>query len=208
MKKIFTLFTLVLSGVVAMAQSYSPMKFAGAATFGGTFMGIEVTQTNESDTIVFTMNSTKAGDISHSALTFKEMGMTIPAFTVHNATFSFDMATMDATFDEQEFEEILTIVNEDGSTVEKKITGKINAAKYTMADKTFALDITFKYGNMPASITYVIAAKYVKEDSDTAIEAISAEAESAEVYDLMGSRTATLQSGRICLRNGKKVLMK
>ena len=214
MKKIFTLLAMAIVAVAAMAQN-GPMYFVGESTFGGTFFGQTVSQNNASDTIVFKITSITefTGEISLPALTFNEMGTTIPAFTIHNAKFSFDGATRDATFGEQEISEAITIKDKEGKDVEKAFTGKINSAKYTTSTQTFEINVTFKYGSMPGEITYVSAAKYDKgltneRNSTNGIKGILKENDNAEIYDILGQKTTELKAGRIYIKNGRKMIVR
>ena len=131
MKKILTLFAVILISVAAMAQP-AAMKFAGPAKFGVEAM--DAWQDNESDTIVFKMNDATNGDITLPAFTYNAMKLTIPSFTIHGLKFDFDATTRNATFPEQEYKETIIV---DG--VEKAITGYSFSGSYNAKDNTFTL---------------------------------------------------------------------
>ena len=66
MKKTFTLFAIFLVCITAMAQ-HGEMKFAGPSKFGVEAMN--AWQDNETDTIVFKMNSVTEADYQPSPIT-------------------------------------------------------------------------------------------------------------------------------------------
>ena len=161
MKKITTLlFALVAFVSLSMAQGqHGAIKFAGKSSFSVATVTVPV----ESDTIVY-QSAGQTANITIPAMTY-QMGQkseTIPSFVIHGVTFSMDMATMTVTFDEQTFDETITVNGE-----EKKITGEslVGAYKHD-AFNTFTLTITFSYGNMPMPITYNIEAYYIKTYTD------------------------------------------
>lgn len=197
MKKILTLFAVVLISVAAMAQP-AAMKFAGPAKFGVEAM--DAWQDNESDTIVFKMNDATNGDVTLPAFTYNAMKLTIPSFTIHGLKFDFDATTRNATFPEQEYKETIFV---DG--VEKAITGYSFSGSYNAKENTFTLTAKLSYGKMPVQVTYTINAVYVKEA--TVIEStqttINNERSSA-VYDLSGRKVSEPKHGGIYIINGKK----
>ncbi|MDO4958689.1 MAG: hypothetical protein Q4E68_05480 [Prevotellaceae bacterium] len=197
MKKILTLFAVVLISVAAMAQP-AAMKFAGPAKFGVEAM--DAWQDNESDTIVFKMNDATNGDVTLPAFTYNAMKLTIPSFTIHGLKFDFDATTRNATFPEQEYKETIFV---DG--VEKAITGYSFSGSYNAKENTFTLTAKLSYGKMPVQVTYTINAVYVKEA--TAIESIQAtisNERSSAVYDLSGRKVSEPKRGGIYIINGKK----
>lgn len=197
MKKILTLFAVVLISVAAMAQP-AAMKFAGPAKFGVEAM--DAWQDNESDTIVFKMNDATNGDVTLPAFTYNAMKLTIPSFTIHGLKFDFDATTRNATFPEQEFKETITV-----DDVEKTITGYSFSGSYNAKENTFTLTAKLSYGKMPVQVTYTINAVYVKEA--TAIESIQAtisNERSSAVYDLSGRKVSEPKRGGIYIINGKK----
>ena len=159
MKRIYTLLVAFGITTIALAQgnhNSSAMRFSGKASFAVASTVIEV----ESDTVLYAGTSGTQADITIPQMTYNMGGqeMTIPSFTIHNATFAMDMATMTATFANQTYNETLTV---DG--VEKAIIGQSLEASYKHdAFNTFTLSTTFKYGNMPMPITYQITAHYIK----------------------------------------------
>ncbi len=97
MKRTLTLFVALVISCIAFAQKQGPMSFAGASSFSGVFMGMEASQENPCDTVVFELKSATTGDITMPAVTFNTMKLTIPSFTIHGATFDFDYTTLSAT---------------------------------------------------------------------------------------------------------------
>lgn len=197
MKKILTLFAVVLISVAAMAQP-TAMKFAGPAKFGVEAM--DAWQDNESDTIVFKMNDATNGDVTLPAFTYNAMKLTIPSFTIHGLKFDFDATTRNATFPEQEYKETIFV---DG--VEKAITGYSFSGSYNAKENTFTLTAKLSYGKMPVQVTYTINAVYVKET--TAIQSTQAtisNERSSAVYDLSGRKVSEPKRGGIYIINGKK----
>lgn len=193
MKKILTLFAVVLISVAAMAQP-AAMKFAGPAKFGVEAM--DAWQDNESDTIVFKMNDATNGDITLPAFTYNAMKLTIPSFTIHGLKFDFEATTRNATFPEQEYKETIIV---DG--VEKAITGYSFSGSYNAKDNTFTLTTKLSYGKMPVQVTYTINALYIKET--TGIENVQATMNTV-VYDLSGRKVTEQKQGGIYIINGKK----
>ena len=155
MKKTFTLFTILFACLTAMAQ-HGEMKFAGPSKFGVEAMN--AWQENETDTIVFKMNSTSEADITLPALTYNAMKTTIPSFTIHNLKFDYDATTRNASFPEQTYSETIKVGEE-----EKTITGSAFTAEYNATDKSFKITTKLSYGKMPVVVTYIIDAVYVKE---------------------------------------------
>ena len=205
MKKVLLTSLMIVFSVIAMhAQSHGVMKFAGPSTFGVAAM--EAWQDNESDTILFQMNSVSDADITIPAMFYKTMQLTIPSFTIHGATFSMDYTTRNATFAEQTFEETITVDGE-----EKQIKGTSFSAFYNHAEKQFELQMVISYGKMPFPVTYKIKAAYVSPD--TGIEDVRIQTEevrSNSVYDLFGRQVDSARegSGRLLIRGGKKILMR
>lgn len=197
MKKILTLFAVIIISVAAMAQP-SAMKFAGPAKFGVEAMN--AWQDNKSDTIAFKMNDATNGDVTLPAFTYNAMNLTIPSFTIHNLKFDFDAATRNATFPEQEFKETITV---DGA--EKTITGYGFSGSYNAKENTFTLTAKLSYGKMPVQVTYTIKAVYVKET--TGIESLPpavSKTGSSAIYDLSGRKVSEPKRGGIYIINGKK----
>lgn len=197
MKKILTLFAVVLISVAAMAQP-AAMKFAGPAKFGVEAM--DAWQDNESDTIMFKMNDATNGDVTLPAFTYNAMKLTIPSFTIHGLKFDFDATTRNATFPEQEYKETIFV---DG--VEKAITGYSFSGSYNAKENTFTLTAKLSYGKMPVQVTYTINAVYVKEA--TVIESTQTtinNEHSSAVYDLSGRKVSEPKRGGIYIINGKK----
>ena len=83
MKRILTLFIAFIVYSTAFAQQQGPMYFDGASSFSGVFMGMEASQENPCDTVVFELKSTTTGDITMPAITFNTMKLTIPSFTIN-----------------------------------------------------------------------------------------------------------------------------
>jgi hypothetical protein len=133
-KTILIVLTTMFSNLLMSAQSHGAMKFAGPSTFGVAAM--DAWQDNESDTILFLMNSASDADITIPAMYYKAMQLTIPSFTIHGAQFSMDYTTRNATFDEQTFEETVVVDGE-----EKQITGTSFSAFYNHAEKVFELQM-------------------------------------------------------------------
>jgi len=203
MKKTFLFVVLTMfSHVLMNAQSHGAMKFAGPSTFGVAAM--DAWQDNESDTILFLMNSASDADITIPAMYYKAMQLTIPSFTIHGAQFSMDYTTRNATFDEQTFEETVVVDGE-----EKQITGTSFSAFYNHAEKVFELQMVISYGRMPFPVTYSIKAAYVSPE--TGIYDVRSQKEDVRgdnSYDLNGSRINTIPSGKIIIQGGKKILIR
>ena len=198
MKRILTLFIAFIVYSTAFAQQQGPMYFDGASSFSGVFMGMEASQENPCDTVVFELKSTTTGDITMPAITFNTLKLTIPSFTIHGATFDFDYTTLSATFHaEQAIDE--TIVVDDA---EKKISGTLHEAAYNHEERSFSLKLTYTYGKMPGSITYVFKGKFIKPDG---IENIVVEKTENEIFNLFGQRVTDNAHG-IVIRNGRKII--
>lgn len=198
MHRILTLFFAVAAAFSAFAQQ-GPLYFAGSSNFSGVFMGIEASQDNLCDTICFELKSQAAGDIALPALTFNEMGMTIPGFTIHGATLDFDAATLSATFHaEQPFSETVCV-----GGVEKTISGTLHEAAYNHAERSFSLRVTYTYGAMPGAITYVMTGKHVVPEGLGSVT-VAKPAESA--YDLYGKRVDARRQRGVCIVNGRKTI--
>lgn len=181
-------------------QQQGAMTFAGPSTLS--VDGFGQVSSSESDTILFSMNpQSLTADITLPALTYLMAGSprVIPSFTIHNASFTMDMATMNATFADQPFAET-TI---DASGVEKNITGASLSATYTHAERSFNLLATYAYGGMPLNITYAITAIYV---TPTSVQVIEETNSNNKVYDLLGNKW---NGGKgIVIINGRKVIIK
>lgn len=203
-KKVLTLFMIVFSVLGTRAQSHGVMKFAGPSTFGVAVM--DAWQNNESDTILFQMNSISDADITIPAMYYKSMQLTIPSFTIHGATFSMDYTTRNATFAEQTFEEVIMVDGE-----EKQITGTSFSAFYNHAEKVFELQMVISYGRMPFPVTYSIKAEYVTPD--TGIDEVRSQKEDGRGhlnYHLSGLSLPFGGTGRgqVIIQGGKKILMR
>ena len=197
MKKTFTLFTILFACLTAMAQ-HGEMKFAGPSKFGVEAMN--AWQENETDTIVFKMNSTSEADITLPALTYNAMKTTIPSFTIHNLKFDYDATTRNASFPEQTYSETIKVGEE-----EKTITGSAFTAEYNATDKSFKITTKLSYGKMPVVVTYIIDAVYVKETT-TGINSVVTENAQPIIYDLSGRKVAEPKAGGIYIVNGKKMM--
>lgn len=202
MKKTILIVVMTMFSYVLMnAQSHGAMKFAGPSTFGVAAM--DAWQDNESDTILFLMNSVSDADITIPAMYYKAMQLTIPSFTIHGATFSMDYTTRNATFDEQTFEETIVVDGE-----EKQIKGTSFSAFYNHAEKVFTLQMVISYGRMPFPVTYSIKAEYVSPE--TGIYDVRSQKEDVrgdKSYDLNGL-SLPMRSARIIIQGGKKILMR
>ena len=197
MKKTFTLLTILFACLTAMAQ-HGEMKFAGPSKFGVEAMN--AWQDNETDTIVFKMNSTSEADITLPALTYTVMKTTIPSFTIHNLKFDYDMTTRNASFPEQTYSETIKVGEE-----EKTITGSAFTAEYNATDQTFKITTKLSYGKMPVVVTYIINAVYVK-DKTTGINSVATDNAQPIYFDLSGRKVAEPKAGGIYIINGKKMI--
>ncbi len=196
MKKILSLFAGVMMCAATMAQHTGPMAFAGPSRFGVEAM--DAWQDNECDTVRLQLNGTTDADIIMPAMTYTVMGLTIPSYTIHGATFSYDTTTRNVVFDEQTYSETIMV-----SDVEKKITGYSLTASYSHSDKTFSLSTRLSYGNMPVQVTYIIEqAAYVT--STSGIDEVNASQQHQQVFDLSGHRVVEPEAGHFYLINGKK----
>ena len=205
MKKFLLTSLMIVFSVLAIhAQSHGVMKFAGPSTFGVSAM--DAWQDNESDTILFLMNSVSDADITIPAMFYKAMQLTIPSFTIHGATFSMDYTTRNATFVEQTFQETAIVDGE-----EKQITGISFSAFYNHAEKAFELQIVFSYGKMPFPVTYSIKAAYVSPETGI-VDVRSQKEDVRGNYNLSGLSLPLGGVGRnssqILIRGGKKMLMR
>lgn len=197
MKKTFTLLTILFACLTAMAQ-HGEMKFAGPSKFGVEAM--DAWQDNETDTIVFKMNSTSEADITLPALTYEKMETTIPSFTIHNLKFDYDMTTRNASFPEQTYSETIKVGDE-----EKTVTGSSFKAEYNATEKSFKITTKLSYGRMPVVVTYIIDAVYV-EDKTTSINSVAASKAQPIYYDLSGRKVAEPKANGIYIVNGKKIM--
>ena len=148
MKRILSLFAGAVLCATAIAQ-HGPMAFVGPSRFGVESMN--AWQDNESDVVFLQVNGATDADITLPKMVYAAMNMTLPSFTIHGATFTYDMETRSVVFDEQTYSE--TIVVDD---VEKAITGTSLTATYSHSDNTLSLTTRFSYGSMPMEITYII----------------------------------------------------
>ena len=208
MKKTILIVVMTMFSYVLMnAQSHGAMKFAGPSTFGVAAM--DAWQDNESDTILFLMNSASDADITIPEMFYKAMNLTIPSFTIHGAQFSMDYTTRNATFAEQTFEETITVEGE-----EKQIKGSSFSAFYNHAEKVFELQIVISYGKMPFPVTYSIKAGYVSPETGIKENVIidNQMVNGKLVYDLNGRRINghlfAIPSGEIIIQGGKKILIR
>ena len=199
---LLTILMIVISVPAMLAQSHGAMKFAGPSTFGVAAM--DAWQDNESDTILFLMNSASDADITIPAMFYKAMNLTIPSFTIHGAQFSMDYTTRNATFAEQTFEEIAVVDGE-----EKQIKGSFSAI-YNHSAKLFELQLIISYGRMPFPVTYSIKAEYVSPETGIAeiVSPYPSRKNGENRYELSGLRTNSVPSGRIVIQGGKQMLMR
>ena len=205
MKKFLLTSLMIVFSVLAIhAQSHGVMKFAGPSTFGVAAM--DAWQDNESDTILFQMNSASDADITIPTMYYKAMQLTIPSFTIHGAAFSMDYTTRNATFAEQTFEETVTVDGE-----EKQIKGTSFSAFYNHAEKVFELQMVISYGRMPFPVTYSIKAAYVSPETGI-FEVRSQKEDVRGDYNLSGLSLPLGGVGggssQILIRGGKKILMR
>ena len=160
-------------------------------------------QENETDTILFLMTSGSEADITLPALTYNDLNYTIPSFTIHGATFAFNMSTHNAEFAEQEFSETFTVDGE-----EKRASGTLTAT-YDGSARQFRLTVVMSYGRMPLPVSYSLTADYVSPSS--AISSINTDGMSSSVtsrvYNLKGQHIGTTQRG-INVVGGRKVLLR
>jgi hypothetical protein len=195
MKRILSLFAGAVLCATAIAQ-HGPMAFVGPSRFGVESMN--AWQDNESDVVFLQVNGATDADITLPKMVYAAMNMTLPSFTIHGATFTYDMESRSVVFDEQTFSE--TIVVDD---VEKAITGTSLTATYSHSDNTLSLTTRFSYGSMPMEITYIIE-NAVYDSSVTGIEEMNAPQQCKQVFDLNGRRVVAPEAGHFYLINGKK----
>ncbi len=195
MKRILSLFAGAVLCATAIAQ-HGPMAFVGPSRFGVESMN--AWQDNESDVVFLQVNGATDADITLPKMVYAAMNMTLPSFTIHGATFTYDMESRSVVFDEQTYSE--TIVVDD---VEKAITGSSLTATYSHSDNTLSLTTRFSYGSMPMEITYIIE-NAVYDSSVTGIEEMNAPQQRQQVFDLNGRRVIAPEAGRFYLINGKK----
>ena len=177
MKRILSLFAGAVLCATAIAQ-HGPMAFVGPSRFGVESMN--AWQDNESDVVFLQVNGATDADITLPKMVYAAMNMTLPSFTIHGATFTYDMESRSVVFDEQTYSE--TIVVDD---VEKAITGSSLTATYSHSDNTLSLTTRFSYGSMPMEITYIIE-NAVYDSSVTGIEEMNAPQQCKQVFDLNG----------------------
>ena len=195
MKKFLSLFAGAMLCATAIAQ-HGPMAFVGPSRFG--IESMNVWQDNESDIIYLQVNGATDADITMPQMTYTTMGMTIPSFTIHGATFSYDMESGSVVFDEQTYSE--TVVVDD---VEKTISGQSLTAVYSHGDKTLSLTTKFSYGSMPMPVTYIIE-NAVYDSSVTGIEEVNALHQRQQIFDLRGNKVTVPEPGQMYIINGKK----
>lgn len=203
MKRVLLSVLVTFAGLMAFAQP-GPMKFAGPSDFGVEGMVTEQTpwQYNESDTIVFAMDVTSfTADITVPAITYSAMNLTIPSFTIHGLTFSYDFTTRNAIFEDQQYAETVVV---DGQ--EKTITGSSFTAQYEAATQSFALSTKLSFGRMPVVMTYNIEAKYVSVSAG--VSSTKADVHEGDVYDLSGRMVTDMVPGKVYVKKGKKVILR
>lgn len=198
MKKFFTLLVFAVISTTTFAQPPSAMKFAGPSTFG--VASLNAWQDNETDTIVFKMNSITDADITLPNMTYTAMGVTIPSFTIHGAKFTYEVSTGNSVFAAQTYTET-AVVN--GET--KTYNGTSFTGTYYSATKTFVINTTLLYGKMMFPVTYKINAAYVVP---TGIEeVISAQGENDDViFDTTGKKVNNPVKGQVYISKGKKFI--
>lgn len=198
MKKFFTLLVFAVISTTAFAQPPSAMKFAGPSTFG--VASLNAWQDNETDTIVFKMNSIVDADITLPNMTYNAMGVTIPSFTIHGAKFTYEVSTGNSVFADQTYTET-AVVN--GET--KTYNGTSFTGTYYSATKTFVINTTLLYGNMMFPVTYKINAAYVVP---TGIEeVVSAQNDNDDViFDTTGKKVNKPVKGQVYISKGKKFI--
>ena len=196
MKKILSLFAGVMMCAATMAQHTGPMAFAGPSRFG--VEAFNAWQDNEADTLYLQLNGTTDADIIMPSMYYVAMGYTIPSFTIHGATFTYDPTTGSVVFEEQTYSETVLV----GDT-EKTITGYSLSASYSHGDKTFSLTTRMSFGNMPVQVTYIIenAVYFSRENS---IDEVRVAPQGQRMFDLNGHRVVEPEAGHFYLINGKK----
>lgn len=199
MKKFYSILALFCAATFGLLAQHNTMTFAGPATLA--VDGFGQVASNESDTVLFAMNTQKlTADITIPAISYNMGGnqRVIPSFTIHGAAFTMDMTTMNATFADQTFSETTT----DATGVEKAVTGASLTGSYTHADRKLCITATYAYGGMPLNITYAFEGIYVAPTSLTSIEE---HATSTATYDLLGNRWNG-QKG-IVIKNGRLTII-
>lgn len=153
-----------VAAISAMAQMHSTMNFVGNSDFYLPAMKEQSLTKNVKDIVTVTMGETTQS-ITVPEMYYPAMNMTIPSFTIPELTYTMtgSPATGDMAFEWSS--NSFTTTTKDAAGAEKTVTGTALKAKYTHADGTLTLEVTFNYGKMPMAITYEAETYYTVMDN-------------------------------------------
>lgn len=199
MKKILSMLACIGMSIPTIAQMHGNLVFTGKSSLGVKGMDdswVEIAQ----DTLVFKMNGMDNGDITLPTMVYTPMGMTMKGFTIQGAKFTM---AEDRTVTFRSGQEFTCTVDENGT--EKTISGILNSASYShVAGNVFSVDVTFKYGRMPMSATYIASLTY--DRVATGIKDMKAIEQDKLTYNLQGCLFSGEGKKGIIIRNGKKIV--
>lgn len=158
MKKFFTLLVSMTALATAAMAQHGSMNFVGNGYFG--VPAYDVTQDVFKDTVIVSDNNTA---ITLPPMTYTTMHMTIPSLKFEGLSYTMtgSYATGDMAFN-WKTDSIDTDFDVDGAT--KHVTGSLDVT-YTHATGALKVYVNFKYGSMPANLTYEMTGYYTTANS-------------------------------------------
>lgn len=152
-----------VAAISAMAQMHGTMNFIGTSDFYLPAMKEQSLTKTIGDNVTVTMGESTQS-ITVPEMYYATMNMTIPSFTISDLTYTMtgSPATGDMAFEWNS--NGFTTTTKDAGGAEKTVTGTALKAKYTHANGTLTLVVTFTYGKMPMAITYEAEGYYTVDN--------------------------------------------